>query len=597
MRNQQEDLDSKSKPRPSYFYLQPYFSIENLMGALLIIQVVLMVSTSYLAQYSVSELWHLTTAKDFLNLDRDLYTNWSRFTFFSTLKPFLLFFDNNAPLLLSARFLFTCIGLVIIALTYKLTHLLSNNKKLSIFVCIIILANEYFFTRSFRIRSDLMATCLNLLTLFLYFKWFPIVNSSKINKIILCALSLLTLMSTPKSVYHLIINASIIYSTNEKTDKKNNRRFSFLVLIVFPIISVAIIIAFSKFILNFDSIYLAYLQSLSYYVSAFNDYYHTTKEALYLISGFLLILILLYLFNKRILPQVHLTQQSSTYILWAIASAFIMGLHNQKYPFFIASYVPLLIIPLILLLQSLIKRINSKAILLLSTSLVLLSYVEYKTVFEKSLLKDQLTFIKKYESFLQTNPSISYFDGTGLLPLNNQYPYYFGPNEIHNKQWFNLLKSIEPDVILYTPRITIIEPELGVWLRKNYYHHGNGIWFKCISIGKYTSSYKQSSNKKVVQIFSEDLERIMLSELNPKTKSALIKWNNLDKIDTNLSKIFFNSRSIGNHKLAGIDMLNFYKNFKFNELLHLPESACLTRYYDGSFTRVHLGTLFSYDNF
>ncbi len=507
-------------------------------------------------------------------------------------------------ILLGARFLFAVVGLLICFTVYKIVVLETNSKEIGLIAICFLMANSYFFLRGFRIRSDLLATGLNLLFLYLYLNLhLNSGNSKKISTLresVMVALALLVILTTPKAIYHYVINFIFILIfeiSGQAINGSFQRAMRSAVLFqLLPLGLLALVIWVLKYYFAFDFMYDAYAQALSYYFSSFNYFYieHLNRFMQIFIASTFFIGIMIFFLIKKNMLKTQDVKTLSPYIIFIISSVLILILHNQKYPFFIASYMPYIYISACIIFYRFLVKTKILSLALCVLTLGISTHILYNNL-NKTHLFSQLDFIKKFEIFLRNNPHVTYYDGAGLFPIDNMYPYYFGPEELNHIQWFNIMKSLKPDVILLTPRMKSLEPNLSHWLKKNYNEHENGVWFKCIDFKNYKMSYIEDFNNYTVGVKIEDLERIISSEIGFNTNQVLLRWDELGSRSSSFGKFVKIKETKGKQFFSLWEISTIYKDLEYDFVIDFPANTCISRYYEGEFASIHLAYLFSYD--
>ncbi|CAN5587390.1 hypothetical protein BH10BDE1_BH10BDE1_32480 [soil metagenome] len=162
-----------------------------------------------------------------------------------------------------------------------------------------------------------------------------------------------------------------------------------------------------------------------------------------------------------------------------VAAGFIVGLfiviHSQKYFFFLASRMPLLALgalPGFHILAELIARKVSPQTLLygliaalgISGAITVLR-LQYYEGFNRTY---QQAAYEMTESYLDRARPNSYWDAIGLFPTRNQIFHYPSPGDRINGELLNFVAISQPSLILRTSKMELLEPQLLLWLQRNY---------------------------------------------------------------------------------------------------------------------------------
>ena len=97
--------------------------------------------------------------------------------------------------------------------------------------------------------------------------------------------------------------------------------------------------------------------------------------------------------------------------------------------------------------------------------------------------------IKYLEKIYKTVPNAYYYDSTGLLPRENVYLWFLGPNDPSSKEYtlYGLTKK-KPDFIFFTAKLKLANPELGKIIKEDYQKIKTDIWLRKDHVGKYDFS-------------------------------------------------------------------------------------------------------------
>ncbi len=157
-----------------------------------------------------------------------------------------------------------------------------------------------------------------------------------------------------------------------------------------------------------------------------------------------------------------------------VATLLILLLHKPALPFFVGSYWGFLFLGLIPIL----KKIEAKYL----TALLVIALAIFSLRISPSYYYPnsiQLQTIQEIESLVKTIPQGHLFDGLGVAPRSPQHLFYVGPDDDQsNSLSLKWVKEKRPEVVVYSARLKLIEPEIGEFLREEYRPIGMGFWLR-----------------------------------------------------------------------------------------------------------------------
>jgi hypothetical protein len=77
---------------------------------------------------------------------------------------------------------------------------------------------------------------------------------------------------------------------------------------------------------------------------------------------------------------------------------------------------------------------------------------------------------------LHEHPLTTHYDVIGLLPRNQTIYSFVGPDDPNNRNALAQIHEQTPGFIFYVAKMKLLEPELSVFLNRNYIYLGHGIW-------------------------------------------------------------------------------------------------------------------------
>ncbi len=345
---------------------------------------------------------------------------------------------------------------------------LSLQKSLAL-VLILIFSNLGF-SQIGLIRSDFLSFFLALF----FFLHAPKIDSDKWLKLgfFSFTFSVLLFAVTPKSVFmSLLIFLFSFFHLNK------NVRFRFCLVHGWSIILGYLILDQVIFDgkISWSSLNAISFYAKSYYAQSIQPFFNHNFVSylkndvvlwVALISGLVWQLVLL--FKKKFISADH------SWTAVGIATFLVLLLHKPMLPFFVGSYWGFLFLGLIPILKKIeVKYLTALLIVTLGVFSVRISpnYFYPNSV--------QLQTIEEIESLVKSIPQGRLFDGLGVAPRSPQHLFYVGPDDDQsNSLTLKWVKEQRPEVVVYSARLKLIEPEIGDYLRAEYQTIGMGYWLR-----------------------------------------------------------------------------------------------------------------------
>jgi hypothetical protein len=182
----------------------------------------------------------------------------------------------------------------------------------------------------------------------------------------------------------------------------------------------------------------------------------------------------LYFFLRKV-RRANLDELEKAFIISGLMVLIFVFLHSQKYPFFLASRLPFLLmlaIPgWIRLLGPLLERISAARATLWALAIVLSSFslsvgrIQRNELFELELQAKAHGELKR---FLRDSHNARHWDAIGLFPKSNQIFHYPSPGDSRNQDLLGFVETNRPAIVIRTSKMNLLEPNLFMWLQKNY---------------------------------------------------------------------------------------------------------------------------------
>jgi hypothetical protein len=371
---------------------------------------------SQITHWADSELWTVSIARQF---GSDAMDAGSRYKIiFEYLLSLLYRFDlSDEGTMGAARVLFMVNGLGILALTAVLARRILGGWSPAIHAVFLLVSSSFFLSQGFRVRSDLLACLFALAGLWAFFRYTEAgaQNRTRFFWIGLSALfHLAAFLSTPKAIYHILLNAVFIYAFQEKRIGAAGKKTWLAAALIF--------------ILSLATVTWVYSDSLGYALKFFvNSFFKDLSRPDYLsvdafryllrfvnenLTFFVLILATPFLAWRRR----QRGEKTSPAVFAAMTALFLILFHNDRLPFFILSLLPLPAIAGVWSIQPWLRSppVWLRAYLAFVIFLGALSYAKRVAQWDSNL--EQRVAMHTVREFLAPYPGVVYFDATAALP-------------------------------------------------------------------------------------------------------------------------------------------------------------------------------------
>jgi hypothetical protein len=224
---------------------------------------------------------------------------------------------------------------------------------------------------------------------------------------------------------------------------------------------------------------MSYQSALDYFIGSYRakEFYSFNQiDFFFLLSFFksnpLHILVLLFSWGYFFTKRRNLSRPERFILFTSLTFTVLILIHNQRYPFFIASLIPMIFLPTFMWLER--TRFAIRAVLL--TLCIAGGYSEYRNYFLNSSNQDQLEFIGNMEPAVEKD-NLVYAEGLGLLPRQPQQVFVFPSPYDDNREILMLaLQERMPDLIFKTRRLDLLGDEFERFLSERYFNLQNGAY-------------------------------------------------------------------------------------------------------------------------
>lgn len=456
--------------KPELFFFSKFGSL--LIKIFILIGFTALSLTNFISH---SELWSITSAKLLGSFEPEALIVYIRPLYYAFLKiPYYLPL-SDVQHVVTARFQFGLLAFINFLLSYKLAKLLSTNRSSAVFYSFFLLTFHVYFYNTYRVRSDFLCELFTLIGLIKILtpekKYIKVLNVD----LTLPVVSLLASLSTPKSIYSILLLCFIfiVYNYQKKSlfNLIKECTLNFLapayLLLASSLFTTSPSTSFNDLFAVVMNYYLNSLKN-SWAKDSFSALYRSLQinflQYILIISGLVLY------FKKPEQKSLKGNLISSIFFF----NFFILIFHPERWDYFIASIVPYLAAPSIFVFAQ-IKRPHAKLLL----AAVLLFTPLYMTHFRSwwHSNKRELENIATLSRVLKPYPNWQYFDATGSLPRHNVGLRFLGPNDpAGNSYTIDYVENERPEVIFKTPKLEHGGADLVIILYKNYTEVLPGLW-------------------------------------------------------------------------------------------------------------------------
>jgi hypothetical protein len=437
--------------------------------------------------FSDSEIWLLAMSKKVFSADaiQSIYYKWFFHVFVFTTS---FWSRNNLLVYESARIAFALIALASIILTAASFSKIYQKKQLLLPIVLICLTSSVFFNQGFRFRADILALFFHACFLFIVFH-----NSLKKHTLLLTALNILLLLTTPKALIFIALQVLIglYFFCKESQDEKNLGR-KILISILAPLTVVLFALTCLAFFNPDHSLLFAIRSAGDFYLKSFEsdlgsaqflsamDFMYLSRFLRVSTAHTLIFLAWLALFFVSIFSKPKNSLHSFFNVYCALLLSLIL-LYNQKLPFFLGPFLT----PVIAIQFCTLDKFTTGRPRLYWLSPLLLAlacwlcWKQFTINLQFNNNFQQKEFISHLQDYKRENPTVSIYDIIGLLPQDNTYYLFIGPGEVdRNRDILDAIQSDPPDIYLYTYKNVFFNETLQTFLQQKYFEYSPGVWLK-----------------------------------------------------------------------------------------------------------------------
>lgn len=419
-------------------YLSKWFRPESIFYTIFLASTALLFINGLNSFISSSEFWSIYLSQKLFSWQLTWSSVYLKPAFHLVLAVIYLFKLNDFYHIYVAKILFSLNGVFQFFLIYKIFISLFRSRIICLLQTLFLFLSPVFLANYYRIRSDQMA-----LTLFLLFIVVSISNWP-FKKWLQLFIFFLFPAIAMKHLYFSALSLFFLPLRNywEIFQKQNLLRKTLIALALMNLFLWGLYAAkepLHYFLETYNS-ELSHLVQLKLWIKA--DFpYLILSFFPYLVTGF-----------RRFMSKNNLT----CFFFSQCLIIFIIFIHPQKLPFFLASLTLVLYFPAAFFLQYLMElKFVNKMLLALTITLVTVCNLQFaKKYFHLFTLNNpQLITIERLSNII-TDKDLTYLDGMGLLPRAKNIGCFVSPDdETSNKFCLDSLRNRTPDAIILTNRL------------------------------------------------------------------------------------------------------------------------------------------------
>ncbi len=252
-----------------------------------------------------------------------------KFFFHGLLSVPFIFKLSSVEHLIAIRVIFACIGIANLFLFYGISNKIYKDKNIALILTALLVSCLYFFSQWSRIRADFIVLFICLLGIYLNLTW----SNQKLRIATLAIAPLIMILTTPKAIYWIFILTIFCWPGG--------------LYFAVPLVGISLVFILSALIFNSNIFLKAYSSAANYFISSWIAAMANTDVMIYELRLFFethFIQVCLacagidIFFSKK-----KFSEKKMAFSFFA--AIFFVIFHPQKYPSFIGSLLPFLILP------------------------------------------------------------------------------------------------------------------------------------------------------------------------------------------------------------------------------------------------------------
>lgn len=451
------------------------------LGLFTVASCLLMILSGYYCFWSDSEMWAITTSRDFfyphLNPgDHFLHLKLG----FHLINAFLFRLAGALdlfPMIVGRVFVGLC-SVTTVALCFLIVHNCTKSSLRAMLAAFVVASSQIFIEQGSRLRSDLVVVP------FLLGMILILVSDNQLRAkdfLRLVGISALSFLITPKVVLFLIALVPLILHSFPLTRQNRKMWLGAAGFLTIVLIAGEGLFSLRYFIESFffESTAVHYWSYLSF--SYLFQFFRQDPQFLIIWISCVALLVLRRTWSTR----------DRALLAMSVLSGLALVLHSEKLPFFIMSGLPLITvgffaqtIPNSKINFDFLNQLKMRIIMLTVLCLVWArSFYVFRYIHSQHNNFNQITTMRQLSTIVGQGSSLEIFDPVGVLPLSRSHLWYLGPGQRQQNQLtLSLIQSTRPDVILYTQRLQWIEAGIRELLEREYLDLGGGFYLRTVRL-------------------------------------------------------------------------------------------------------------------
>ena len=513
-------------------------SLLHSMAALLLVCFALL---SYYCYWSDSEIWGITLARQFGEIDSYNVSVFFKLPFYGMLRLLYEIPGKNAALLDSARLLFCCIGIANAALAWRLALNLSGSRVAASLAFVLLLGNTIYVNQGFRVRSDILAAFWHLVTMNLLVglrRQAPSAGGWR-GTLTLFALNTMMLAATPKAIYFTLSQLVFAFVWGRGAEPETRRNYYRSVGLAFlsPVVAGILFLVVSRiFSLQGGSnrIFVGYWTAWVYFRDALSVWepFNFDSERLYFVKRFVernpdLILLFagaIFLAPLSAAARARRGSPAAALAAYGVMLLAAASTYNDFLPFFLASLLPVLCVSAALALHEfagspeqedeeahaadpLLARLRRASAVVIAIAAALKGIAFCAVNLNGNNNFGQRAAIKVLEEIRRNYPRAEVYDVIGTMPRSNRIYKFVGPGQAYsNGLVMEFLESRKPEVIPFIRKLGLLEPRISALLETEYADLGYGIYGRAAVLDLANAEIVQLPTGKYRKVAAGNLE-------------------------------------------------------------------------------------------
>lgn len=466
-------------------------SLSLLLAFLSFFLLVLFIHLGWTCYITDSEIWSVTLAK---NIAEEWRSPWvfTRPIFYGTLGLFEHFAGNAVAVFQAAKLASILNGVLIVLFSFRLARTLADRQKTTAqyipwVALILLLSHTGFLQQGFRIRSDLMACTLVLFALERTLRVRAEGDKLQAKNVVAW---LLPLLATPKAALNIIPFA--IFPGRGKP-----REIMITGILIFLL---GILIFYPTGVRYVQDLILSPPDGVKFFSEVRFRYFLRLVGSNYLFTAIFLFRGMLFLlrWKRGSFVSGTVAWRQKRFALFTALALLAMIASPEKFPFFLASFVPLFAVFAALICEDVwVLLVGSEAerkrwqpaflfsLLFVSLILVVAAKRNHGVMTEKDNADEQFRAIRILENYLAEYPKAIYFDVIGLVPQRAKMRFFAGPNDdLINSNTGQWVVMHPPNLIFTVEKYVYVSDYVAHLIQQRYFSLGSGIFARWEILGK-----------------------------------------------------------------------------------------------------------------